>query len=93
MAKLNSYVHVQDEDGNIVVLEPGQDLPTWAKDKVGKHALTPAKDDEDVIVAGPGQTAAEAKRQANVEASRAAREAKAKADAEEAAKAAAGGKA
>lgn len=37
-AILGSYVHVENKKGEVVVLQPGQELPAWAKDLVTNPA-------------------------------------------------------
>lgn len=40
MAKIGkAYVSVTDDGGTVHQLAPGTDVPDWAKDKVGDHAL------------------------------------------------------
>lgn len=35
---LGSYVHVTKDDGSVVILEPGQELPAWASELVTNPA-------------------------------------------------------
>lgn len=90
MATFNAFVHLADEDGNVIVFQPGQRAPEWAVKKAGKHCFTKVEDANTVEVNGPGQTSVDAERQkAAFEAYKAARagdeKTRAQADAEEAA--------
>lgn len=51
--KLAKYVHVVDEDGRNVVLEPGSSVPSWAKDQVVNQKAFEEVDDEAVVVVPP----------------------------------------
>jgi hypothetical protein len=81
MATFNAYVHLEDEDGKVVIFEPGQKAPEWAVKKAGKHCFTEVKEEE-LEYAGPGMTQVDVQQAKAFAAFQAEKAEKAKADAE-----------
>ncbi|WP_461169271.1 hypothetical protein [Arthrobacter sp. Z1-15] len=45
---LAAFVSLWDEEGRVVALSPGDELPGWAEGRVGDHCLTPVLEPNDV---------------------------------------------
>lgn len=46
MPKIGEFaVHLHDDDGVLVSLLPGDDVPGWAVGRIGEHALATGEDD------------------------------------------------
>ena len=45
--KLTAFVSLWDDDGKVVTLVPGDELPDWAEGRIGDHCLTSASESTD----------------------------------------------
>ena len=57
MAKLNTYVHVQGDDGQMHVFGPDDDVPAWAAEKITNPGAWEQDKSEDKPAAPRGDKA------------------------------------